>query len=575
MPDIRGTHTRRSFLTGTTAAGVAVLGAGGLAGLLAACGGGSGGSGSATPAGGGALVIAFPNQEAADAKSMDPNIGGGTTYVNSIYGAMYDQLVYQDPKTGKVVPGLARSWEMAPDGKTYTFHLTTAAKFWDGSPVTAEDVKYTLDRAVNKEYLPGNAYVSALMANYGGAEVVNPSTVRVVLRVAQANFLPSVVGRTYLAIVPRAYVEKVGVQAFGQQKPMGSGPFRFVEWEHGDHITVKRNPAYAWGPGFFRTAGKAPLVEAIRFRFIPDATTRVSALQSGQINALIGIAPFDQAGIKSDQRFHVQEVHKNGQPGGLNFNTQRAPASDPAVREAVAYAIDREALNKSVYSDTNFPAYHILEDRMGEWVNPKAAYPRTDVSRARKVLEEAGWRAGQGGVRAKGGRSLSLKAITSPDLEQAMTVIQSQVAKAGIRLDIQVMSPAGLSNVMLSEVGDFDVAWRNAPGWTNEDPYLLYSLFDSRYSPPAGTSNYSRVRMPDVDKLLEAASVEQDRARRKELFYQAQVKLVDTYAFIPLLSMNQNIATVKGVNGLMPDIRGTYTYFEDVWLDGSIQSKWA
>jgi peptide/nickel transport system substrate-binding protein len=523
---------------------------------------------------GGELVIGFPNNEAADAKSLDPNIGGGATYVNSIYGAMYDQLVYQDPQSGKVVPGLAQSWDVSPDGTQYTFHLTPKAQWWDGTPVTADDVKYTLDRTVDKQYLPGNAYTSALMARYDHSEVIDSHTIKVFLKSPQTNFLPSVVGRTYLDIVPKAYIEKVGIQVFGQQKPMGSGPYEFVEWVHGDHITLKRNPKYTWGPSFFQTSGGPPSVDKLVFHFILDDNTRLSALRSGQLNAIIGIAPFEQSSIQSGGQFQVIQVHKNGQPGGLNFNTQKFPTNDLAVRQAFSYAIDRDALNKAVYAGTEFPAYHILEDRMGQWVDQNAAFPQVDIAKAKQLLDADGWVPGADGIRVKNGQRLVVKSISGPDMQQAMTLIQSEVKAVGIEFDVNTLAAAQVSSTVQGAGGDFNAVWAIRAGWTNEDPYLLYSLFDSRNIPPNGTSNYSRVNLPDVDQLLETASITADPTQRQNLYFQAEEKLVAYVPFLPLLSFNQNIATVKGVNGLMPDRRGTYTYFDDVWIDKSIQSKW-
>jgi peptide/nickel transport system substrate-binding protein len=541
--------------------------------MLAACGGESaGGEGDGTRVDGGTLVIAFPNNEQADAKSLDPNVGGGTTYVNSIYGAMFDQLVYQNPKNGEIVPGLAERWDVTPDGLKYTFHLKTGPKFWDGTPVTAEDVKFSLDRTVDKRYLPGNAYVSALMANYDRSTVLNPTTVEVLLKRPQTNFLPSVVGRTYVAIVSKAAAERAGVPAFGE-KPMGSGAFKFVEWVRGDHITVQRNPDYTWGPSFFETAGRAPSVEKIVFRFISEDATRLAALDSGQVTAIQGVPPFDQDRFEKSNQHELITVRKNGQAAGLNLNTQRAPTDDLAVRQAVAYALDREAINRTVYAGKHFPARYILEERMGEWVNKDAEFPAHDVQRARQILDDAGWAAGPDGIRQKAGRRLELTAICAPDLQQTLTLVQSQLKEAGIHVDVQSMSAAQVSSVAQSS-GEFNLAWVNRAGWTNEDPYLLYSLFDSKNAPPNGTSNYSRVRVGEFDRLLETAAVTADPAERKQLYYRAQQELVDYVPFVPVLSFNQNIVAVNGVHGLLSDMRGTYTYFQDVWLGQSLHSRW-
>lgn len=521
---------------------------------------------------GGTLIVALPTPEAGDVKSLDPNVGGGAIYAHTINGTMFDQLVYQDPETGELVPGLAESWEVDPDGLQYTFKLITTAKFWDGTPVTAEDVKYTLDRSVDEQYLPGNAYTRSLMANYDRAEVVDESTVGVFLKKPQANFLPSAVGRDYLSIVPKAYIEKVGVEAFAE-KPMGSGPFKFVEWSHNSHVTVAKNPDYAWGPSFLETAGRAPSLDKVTFRFIPEDSTRVAALESGQVNMVIVLPPFDQDRLESNDQLEVVVVRKNGQPGVLNLQTDRAPTNDLAVRQAISLSIDREALNRSVYADKNFPAYYILEERMGDWLNKDARFPDRDVDRAKEVLDDAGWVAGSDGVRHKGGQSLVLDAMTSTEVQQGMTLLQDQLKEVGIRLDVRVVSRAQASGTMQGD-GRYHVAWGNPIGWTNEDPHLLYSLNHSTNKPPSGTSNESRVSVPEIDELLERAAVTMDRDERKQLYYEAQQKLVDYVPVVPLISYNRNICVVKGVHGIVPDIRGTYTYFHDAWMEQPLHGRW-
>lgn len=516
--------------------------------------------------GAGTLSIAFPDLESADAKSMDPGAGGGTTYVQSIYGALYDILVYQDPNTGNVVPGLAKSWEISPDGKQYTFHLAPEAKFWDGTPVTAEDVKYTLDRTVDPKYLPGNAYTRVLMANYDGSEVNGPHDIRVKLKQVQPNFLVSVIGRTYFGIISKTYIEKIGFQEFGRN-PMGSGPFIFVEWRRGDSITVQRNPNYTWGPAFFKSNNKPPAVDRIVFRFLEDDSTRIAALESGQVNAIIGVPPLDEDRIGQNPRFLIVKVRKNGQPGGFYFNSRQGLTSALAVRQAIAYAVDRDAINQSIYQNKFYPAYYVLEERMGEWLNKSARFPDYDPARAKKILDDAGWKLGSDGVREKQGKKLILKTITRPDVRDAMTLVQAQLSDIGVQLDIEATSSSQALNIATDGAGKFDILWSNRAGLTNEDPNVLRYLFAPSSGPPKGLGNFGLVVRKDIDDDLIAASTISDHSARKKAYYDIQKKLTDDVPYLPLLSFNLDIATAKNVSGLMPDIRGTYTYFNDVQVE--------
>src|SRR5581483_7834240 len=312
------------------------------------------------PRAGGVLTMAFPNAEAGDASSLDPEMVGGT-YVHSILSTIYDLLVYQDPTDGSIQPGLAASWEVSPDGLVYTFKLQPNARFHDGNPVTAEAVRFTLERAVDPAYRPNNVASARLMIAYDHTEVVDDLTARVYLKEPQANFLPSVVGRTQLAIVSPRAVERLGVEAFGEN-PVGSGPYRFVEWVRGERIVVERNPDYAWGSPIFKHSGP-PLVDRIVFRYIPEPSTRLAALESGEVNAIDGVPEADQDRLARDSRFEIVEVRKNGTTGRLTLNNRAFPTSERAVRVALNQAIDKDAVNRNVYYGVHRPTRYLLEDR--------------------------------------------------------------------------------------------------------------------------------------------------------------------------------------------------------------------
>jgi peptide/nickel transport system substrate-binding protein len=290
------------------------------------------------PRAGGVLTMAFPSTESGDATTLDPQNTGGT-YVNSILPALYDSLVYQDPRDSSLKPGLAEAWEVSADGLSYTFHLRQNVKFHDGNPFNAEAVRFTLDRAVDPAARPGNAASARLMPAYDHTEIVDDATARVVLKTPQANFLSSAVGRSYLSIVSPRAVERLGLDGFGEH-PVGSGPYRFVEWQHGAQITLERNPDYAWGPPLFERGGP-PLVDRIVFRYIPEPSTRLAALESGEVNAIDGIPEADQDRLAHDPRFEIIPVRKNGTTGRLTLNNHAFPTNERAVRVALNQAVDR------------------------------------------------------------------------------------------------------------------------------------------------------------------------------------------------------------------------------------------
>jgi peptide/nickel transport system substrate-binding protein len=241
----------------------------------------------------------------------------------------------------------------------------------------------------------------------------------------------------------------------------------------------------------------------------------------------------------------------------------------------MALAIDRDAINKSVYAGTNFPSRYLLEEKMGKWLNKDAALPEQDIEKAKQTLEDAGWKVGGDGIRTKDGKRLVVKVVCGQDTQQALTLVQAQMKVVGIQFDVQAGSTAQVSTLTTGAAGDYNASWATAGGRTNEDPYVLRTLFHSESIPPGtrGTANASRVNLPEVDQLLEKASTTLDQTERQTLFNQVQKILVDYVAYIPLLSINQNFAVVKGVHGIVSDARGTYTYWNDVFLDKSLQGR--
>jgi len=169
-----------------------------------------------------------------------------------------------------------------------------------------------------------------------------------------------------------------------------------------------------------------------------------------------------------------------------------------------------------------------------------------------------------------------IRSVSAPDTEQAMVMIQSQLKAVGIEFTVRKISSAQILQLMTQPDGDYEAGWQTGQGRTNENPSVLRTLFHSESIPPGkgGSYNVSRIRSPEVDSLIEKAQAEANDTERAKLYGQAEKILTDQVAFIPILSFNQNYAVVKGVHGIVSDARGTYTYYNDVWLDKSIQGRW-
>ncbi|MBY6002906.1 ABC transporter substrate-binding protein [Salipiger bermudensis] len=255
---------------------------------------------------------------------LDPTSAAAGAIDSVLYANVFEGLT-RFTETGEIVPGLAERWDISDDGLTYTFHLRDGVTFHDGSAMDAEDVKFSLDRARGEDSL--NAQ-KALFEGIAEVTVVDPLTVEVTLSEPDGNFLFNMAWGDAVIVAPES-IEGI------QQTPVGTGPFTFQRWVTGDRIEMSRNAEY-WG--------EAPALEAVTFRFISDPTAAFAAMMAQDIDAFAGFpAPENLAMFEADPRFQVLVGSTEGETI-LAMNNGDDHFADPKVREAVAHAIDRQAI---------------------------------------------------------------------------------------------------------------------------------------------------------------------------------------------------------------------------------------
>ncbi len=373
-------YTRRQVLKGALVAGAGVS----LGSLLAACGGGtttttsasssaSPGFTSATPKKGGTLVYA----RRAATLTLDPlqnRNGNGDIFAAEI---VYNALVRPDPKgSTALVAGLSDQWTLSADRLDYTFHIRDNARFSNGDPVTGDDVKFSLDRFGDPKL---NAIYGVLAVGYKGTEVVDKSTVIVHLSKPVSAFLYNI------SILPAFILPKKLVEAQGEKffkKPVGTGPYVVSEWLSGSHITFVPNQYY-WESG-------KPYLDQIRFDFTTDDNARMLALQSGQAQAADGVPFSEISSLKSDTAVYLQFTTVPYFQG-LWLNHKRPQLADLNVRQALQYAVDKEAINKTVYAGTGTIPNSVLPalryDASPQQVQP---YPY-DLTKAKQLMAQSGY----------------------------------------------------------------------------------------------------------------------------------------------------------------------------------------
>ncbi len=465
-----------------------------------------------------------------------------------------EPLVWE-PEPGKFLPGLADSWEISPDAKEYTFKLKQGVKFHDGTPFNAAAVKFTLDRVVDPATKAGQSHDQ--LGPYDHTEVVDGNTAKVVMKQPYAPLLTNLNG--YLGIVSPTAVQKMGLAEFARH-PVGSGPFVFKEWVPKDHVTLVKNPDYNWGSSYFKHAGPAYL-DDVTFKVIPDQSVRTGTLKTGETHVIDDVDPLEYDTLSKDSRF---VVIAKGQPGSgfvLLLNTTSAgPISDPAVRQAMEYGVDREGLNKSVFQGLNKVAWSpLMRPTFGYDPTTESVYS-FDPDKAKQLLDAAGWQPGADGVRTKDGQRLEIRfPIISRPRDKAMAEsAQASLRDVGIDLLVDPLERAAARDAMDQNRYDVTFMW-----FSYGDPDVLRTLF---HSSNVNAFNRAKYQVPEVDQMLEQAAGLTDQAKRADIYKQVQQRVLKDLVVVPLVDTLTYDAKRAEVTGETLDALASYMWLNDVQL---------
>ncbi len=409
---------------------------------------------------------------------LDPTAGAAAAIDEVTYANIFEGLT-RIGRAGEVLPGLAESWEISDDGKTYTFKLRTGVKYHDGSDFNADDVKFSLDRA--RAEGSTNAQ-KPLFAQIDAVDVVDAATVKITLKQPQGAFLYNMGWGDAVIVAPES--------ADGnKEKPVGTGPFKFEGWAKGSSITIVKNPDY-WG--------KPVALDKAEFRIIPDAAAAIPALLSGDVHAFAN-APVGDAlpQIEGDPRFKVVIGATEGETL-LSMNNARAPLDNLKVRQAVSHALNRQEIIDGASNGLGVPIGSHFSPANAAYVDLTNTYPY-DPAKARALLAEAG---------LANGFSATIKLPPPPYARQGGEIIASQLRQVGINLEIIPVEWADwLKQVFTDKDFDFTIISHVEPN----DIEI--------YSRPTYYFGYNN---PEFNKVIAELDVTADEARRNALFGQAQ-----------------------------------------------------
>jgi ABC-type transport system substrate-binding protein len=461
----------------------------------------------------------------ADPDSLDP-ANAESNPSEAINRMMYENLVRFDAKLN-LVPGLAERWEQSADGMTWIFFLRKGVKFHDGTPFNAEAVKYFIDRMIGPEKPSRAGLYAPLVAS---AEVVDESTVRLRMKTPFAFLLNNIAHSASGIVSPTAH------RALGKdiaRKPVGTGPFKFVEWVHGDHITLAANDAY-WG-------GK-PKLDRIVVKTVKEDSARLMMLQSGDAHLAVRLPAEDIPRLAKDPNIQLDST-ETLRVLYVGFNCAKQPFSDPRVRQAFNLATDRESIVKNLYQGRALVASNIVAPLTTGYF-PMAPIPY-DPERAKKLLAEAGF---PNGLKAK---FISPQGRYPKDFEMAQA-LQQQWKRAGIDVSLNTMEWAAYlaatrKPVEQTDVEIFLLGW--APS-SAEARWILYPLYHSEQWVPKGNNRvfFSNKQFDEyVDKLTRATA----KAERDNYLKLAQELIAREVPQIPILVTKETIGYSKRLKGVI------------------------
>ncbi|QYO78978.1 ABC transporter substrate-binding protein [Devosia salina] len=473
----------------------------------------------------------------AEPASLDPHV---STAANDFRIAMniYDGLVRNKQGTLEIEPALATDWTISDDGLEYTFNLREGVTFHDGSPFNAEAVKFNFDRMLDENHPfadTGPFPLAFFFSSVENVEVVDDLTVKFTLNEPFAPFMSNLASATGLIVSPAA-VEKYGAD-YGRH-PVGTGPFKFEEWQSNTSVVTSRNDDYWDG---------APSLEAVIYRPITDANTRVAEMLSGGIDVLLETPPDNVAQFRDDANFEVVEA-VGPHVWYVMLNAKEGPFADVRVRQAVNYAVNKESLVNDVLQGTAEvsagPIPPAFNWAYNEDVDP---YPY-DPEMAKKLLAEAGAEGASLTFYVTEGGSGMLDPVPMG------TAIQADLAAVGLDVEIETYE----WNTFLSEVnpgleGKADMA---EMAWMTSDPDTLpFLTLRTAAWPEDGGFNSSYYSNPEVDDLLDQARVSTDPDERADLYKQVQEIAHEDAPWLFVANWKQNAVVTDAVEDfqLQPD----------------------
>lgn len=460
-----------------------------------------------------------------DITSLDPHVGREATAIQTTIN-IFSTLVTVDEDFNPIAD-IAKEWEQVDD-LNYKFHLRDDVTFHDGSDLTAEDVKFSIDRAIKS---PKTNYLVNFIDE---VEVVDEYTVNVKTLNPYAAILRNL-AHPAIAIVPKAVVE--ADEDALKTHPIGSGPYKFVEWEQGQYCKLEAYEDYF--------LGEAP-TKNLMMRVVPEGAQRVIGLETGELDISYDLLPNDKDKISSNEDLMLSATPSLWMYY-LSFNTTKSPLDDQRVRQAIRYAIDEEVLVESSFYGAAEVAHSVIPKIAFGYSDKGSKYP-LNIEKAKSLLKEAGY---------EDGFDIEFLARENQIRVEMAQIIQSQLKEVGINLDVNVVSAAIESE--LTNSGDYDIAimrWSTPPA---DADYTYYPLFHSDQVGSPG--NRSFLSDPRVDELVIKGKTTSDQDERQKIYDELDILVSEISNLAPICSDETIIGMDAGTEGFVPHGAGYHKLY--------------
>jgi peptide/nickel transport system substrate-binding protein len=467
------------------------------------------------PRTGGTLTVALQRQ----ADCIDPqqsNYGYGSVDGRQLVDSLTDQS-YEEPT--KIVPWLAKSWDISDDATTFTFHLRDDVTFSDGTALTADIVKRNFETLATFPGAAGGAYLKGIKS----IEAPDGLTLRVAFDAPNVPFLQAT-SSAELGIVAPATLDKTADQRCAEGV-IGTGPFVIEKVIFNEQATFAKRQGYNWASELRGHQGEAHLDKVI-YRIVSEGTARSGALQAGQVD-LIQNVTFDDVPVLEQGGYQIQKVPFLGLSTHLVINTKNPILKDKEVRRALQKAINRQEVVDLAYSGYFTPAVGVLTPNSPDFLDQtdKLSY---DSAEANRILDAAGWSLGGDGIREKEGKKLSITAsfFAGPANQAFLEVIQQQLRDVGVDFQLRPLVGGAFDEALLA--GDYDLhRW----AWSLAEPDVIRSVFSTR------TLNRFQLDADNpLDGPLDAQRATTNPAERSKLVAQAQAVIVDEAFGLPIFN---------------------------------------